>query len=255
GFRRRKGRLVVIADDGAASFMNLGMQILNRYGIPATAAIISDRVGATSYFCTEAQLRNFVDAGNMCVAHGPLGGSGDLFTTHATDAAAIADMQATRDWLVSRQLTNSRGAQCYVWPQGEWTRVAGDPSFLDLAWNAGFRAARLADTTTSRYVSAVALIPGKHNFLLNTLGHRYAGAPNTPDDAAETANIDAVVARMQYVAAAGLDSFLVLHEIVGRGAASSTTQIETDRLQTLGAAAQTLMAADTLECITMDQML
>lgn len=254
GLRRRKGRLAVVADDGAASFFGLGMQILNRYGIPATAAIIADRIGATSYFTTEARLRSFVDAGNMCVAHGPVGGSGNLFSVNATDAAAIADMQANRDWLVSRKLTNARGAQCYVWPQGEWTRTDGDPAFLDLAWSAGFRVGRLANVITARYVSAAAVSAGKHNLLLNTLGHRYAGAASTADDADETTNIDAIVARMQYVAAAGLDSILVLHEVVARGAATTTIQIETDRLQTLAAAAQTLVAAGTLECITMDAL-
>lgn len=253
GLRRRKGRLVVVADDGAASFFGLGMQILNRYNIPVTAAIIGDRVGATSYFATEAQLRSFVDAGNMCVAHGPVGGSGNLFGVNATDAAAIADMQANRDWLTARQLTNARGAQCYIWPQGQWTRTAGDPAFLGLAWDAGFRVGRLADVITARYVSSPLSSNHRNNLQVNTLGHRYAGAANTADDATEDTNIADIITRIQYVAASGLDSHLTFHEVVARGAASTTIQIETDRLHTLCAAIQTLVAANTLECITMDR--
>lgn len=254
GLRRRKGRVFIIADDGAASFHNIGVQILARYGLKSTAAIIADRVGATSYFTTERQLRDYVAAGNLCVAHGPAGGSGNLFGVNATDALAVADMQANRDWLVARGLTNARGAQCYVWPQGQWTRTAGDPAFLDLAWDAGFRVARLADVQTTRFVNAPRVVAGKHNLLGTTFGHRYAGAANTADDATETTNIDACVTRAQFVAASGLDSYLVLHEVVGRGAASTTIQIEADRLHTLCAALQTLVAAGTLECPTMDEM-
>lgn len=254
GLRRRKGRLCVIADDGAASFFNIGMQILKRYNIPATAAIIADRVGATSYFTTEARLRQFVDAGNMCVAHGPVGGTGDLFTVNATDALALADMQANRDWLMARGLTNGRGAKCYVWPQGEWSRTDGDATFLDSAWNAGFRVGRLADPVTARFVNAPLASNSKNNFLTNTLGHRYAGAASTADDATEDTNIADIITRMQFVAASGLDSYLVFHEVVGRGAATTTIQIETDRLQALCTAIQTLVAAGTLECVTMDAL-
>ena len=253
GLRRRKGRLVVVADDGAASFMDIGVQILNRYGIPSTIGVIADRIGATSYCTTEAKLRRYVDAGNMCVAHGPVGGSGNLFSANATDALAIGDMQYHRDWLVARGLTNARGAKCYVWPQGEWTRTAGDPAFLGLAWDAGFRVGRLAGVLTARYVSSPLSSSHRNNLLMNTLGHRYAGAANTADDATETTNVNDIIARIQYVAAAGLDSHLTLHEVVARGAASSTIQIETDRLHTLCAAIQTLVAANTLECITMDR--
>jgi hypothetical protein len=254
GFRRRKGRIFIIADDGAASFHDLGVQILARYGLKSTSGIIADRVGATSYFTTERQLRDYVAAGNLCVAHGPVGGSGNLFSVNATDAAAVADMQANRDWLLSRGLTNNQGAQCYIWPQGQWTRTAGDPAFLDLAWTAGFRVARLSDVQTKRFVNAPRVVAGKHNLLGTSFGHRYEGAANTADDAAETININAVITRAQFVAASGLDSYLVLHEVVGRGAASTTIQIEADRLHTLGAALQTLVAAGTLECPTMDEM-
>lgn len=251
GFRQRKGRICIISDDGYQSWVQSGAEILARYGLKSTCAVIADLVGQPNY-ATEAQLRAYVDAGNLCVAHGPRGGSGDLFSANATDALAIEDMKFHRDWLVARSLTTARGAQCYVWPQGEYSRTAGSSAFLDLAWNAGFRLGRNADVQSSRFCNASYLGHVKANLLGVTLGHRYGGAANTADDATETTNINNIITRAQFVAAAGLDSYLVLHQVVGRGAASTTIQIETDRLHTLGAALQTLVAAGTLECPTMD---
>lgn len=253
GFRQRKGRICIISDDGYHSWIQTGAEILARYGLKSTCAVIADLVGASSLYATQDQLRAYVGAGNMCVPHGPRGGAGNIFSANATDALALEDMQFHRDWLVARGLTNERGAKCYVWPQGEFARTAGDPSMLDRAWNAGFRLARNADVQTSRFCNASYLGHVKSNLLGVTLGHRYAGAANTADDATEDTNIANIITRAQFVAAAGLDSYLVLHEVVGRGAASTTIQIETDRLHTLCAALQTLVAAGTLECVTMDQ--
>lgn len=255
GFRRRKGRLVVTGDDGTAAFMNLGVPILTRYGIPSTVAVIADMVGnASGYFTTEARLQSFVAQGNMCVAHGPVTGIGDIFSINATDAGALADMQYHRDWLVARNLTNARGSQCYIWPTGRWSRAVGDPTFLNMAWNAGFRVARMSDIVTLRYGSAATIGNNRCNLMLPTLGHLYAGANNTVDDAAETANINNIIARIQALAAAGLDGFLVFHEVVARGTANGAIKVETDRLHTICAAIQTLVAANTLECITMDAL-
>lgn len=253
GVRRPKGRLAVVADDGAALFMDTGTQILARYNIPSTMAIIADAIGGgNSYFTTEVKLLDYVARGNLCVPHGPAGGGGDFFSTHPTDAAVIADMQYQRDWLVARGLTTPKGAQCIVWPQGQWTRTAGDPSFLDLAWDAGFRCGRLADPTATRQCNVPFVAPGRWNLLQNGVGHRYAGVFSTADDVTETANVNTVIAGIQFAAAAGLDTYLTLHQVVARGAATSSIQIETDRLHTLCSAIQTLVAAGTLECVLMD---
>lgn len=255
GFRRRKGRLVVTGDDGTAAYMDLGVPILTRYGIPSTVAVIADMVGnASGYFTTEAKLQAFVAQGNMCVAHGPVTGIGDIFSINATDDAALADMQYHRDWLVDRGLTNGRGSKCYIWPTGRWSRTVGDPAFLDRAWNAGFKVGRMSDIVTLRYGSAPVISDRRSNLMLPTLGHLYAGVSNTVDDVTETANINNIIARIQALAAAGLDSFLVFHEVVARGAANGATKVEADRLHTICAAIQTLVAAATLECITMDAL-
>jgi len=252
GFRQCKGRICIISDDGYHSWVQTGAEILARYGLKSTCAVIADLVGGSSLYANESELRAYVDAGNLCVPHGPRGGAGNLFSANATDELALEDMQFHRDWLVARGLTTARGAKCYVWPQGEYSRTAGSPSMLDRAWGAGFRLGRNADVQSSRFSNASYLGHVKANLLGVTLGHRYAGAANTADDAAETTNIDNIITRAQFVAASGLDSYLVLHEVVGRGAASTTIQIETDRLHTLGAALQTLVAAGTLECPLMD---
>ncbi len=253
GARRRKGRLCVVADDASALFMDLGAQILDRYGIPSTIAVIGDAIGnGNAYFTSEKKLRDYVARGNLCVAHGPRGGVGDYFSTNPTDAGVIADMQYHRDWCLARGLTTTKGAQCVVWPQGQWARTAGDPSFLDLAWAAGFRAGRLADPTAVRQYNAPLVAAGRWNLLQNNIGHRYAGAFSTADDATETTNVGTVVTGAQFAAAAGMDTFLTLHEVVPRGAAVSAIQIETDRLHTICAAIQTLVAAGTLECVLMD---
>jgi len=251
GFRQRKGRICIISDDGYNSWMQTGAEILARYGLKSTCAVIADLVGSSSSYASESQLRQYVAAGNLCVAHGPRGGGGNLFSANATDELVIEDMQFHRDWLVARGLTTERGAKCYVWPQGEFARTAGDPSMLNRAWNAGFRVARNAEVQTARWCNASYIGHVKSNLLGLTLGHRYAGLGGA-DDATETTNINNIITRAQFVAAAGLDSYLVLHEVVGRGAASTTIQIETDRLHTLAAALQALVVAGTLECPTMD---
>lgn len=252
GFRQRKGRVCIISDDGYHSWVQTGAEILARYGLKSTCAVIADLVGSSSSYASESQLRQYVAAGNLCVAHGPRGGGGNLFSANATDELVIEDMQFHRDWLVARGLTTERGAKCYVWPQGEFARTAGDPSMLNRAWTAGFRVARNAEVQTARWCNASYIGHVKSNLLGLTLGHRYAGASNTADDATETTNINNIITRAQFVAASGLDSYLVLHEVVGRGAASTTIQIETDRLHTLAAALQALVVAGTLECPTMD---
>jgi hypothetical protein len=252
GLRQRRGRICIIGDDGYNSWIQSGAEILARYGLKSTCAIIADIVGSSSLYATQSQLRQYVDAGNLCVAHGPRGGSGSLFTANATDDDVIDDMRFHRDWLLEHGLTTERGAKCYVWPQGEFARVAGDPSILSRAWDVGFRLGRSADVQTQRWCNASYISHVKSNLLGQTLGHRYAGAANTADDATETTNINNIITRMQFVANAGLDSYLVLHAVVARGAASTTIQIETDRLHTLAAAAQALVAAGTLECPTMD---
>ncbi len=221
----------------------------------STAAIIPYAVQtAVTGIVTKPELRQYVDNGNMCVAHGPSLSAGNLFTQHATDDLALADMTSARDWLLGEQLTNSNGAACYAWPQGVFTRTAGDAGFLDTAYAAGFRLGRNASPPDTLYCNLPHAANTSGNLLMTTIGHSYAGAPNTADDAAETTNVDAIITRIQGLASSGSVGFLMLHSVVAKGAASDATHIEVDRLHAICAAVQTLVAAGTLECVTMDQL-
>jgi len=263
GVAARRGRLCVVSDDGYDSFLRLGVPILERFGIPSTMAIIADKVGNTGQgYVTLDQLRTYVAAGNACVAHGPIGGSGNLYSTYTTNAERIADMNYHRDYLLSNGLTDARGGQCYVWPQGRYSNGSGEVSMLDSAYAAGYRIARAATAYPSKsgalpmHVFSLGNVSARsHSRLcLPIIGHDYNGASNTADDANETTNVNRIITSIQDLADSGLDAFLLLHKVVARGAATSGgIEIETDRLNAIAAAIQTEVAAGQLTCVTMPQ--
>lgn len=262
GCQARKGRLCVIADDGYASFMRMGVPILERFGIKSTMALIADKVGASTYV-TLSELQRYVAAGNFCVPHGPIGGTGSLYTTYTTNAQRIADMNYHRDYLLTNGLTDARGAACYVWPQGVYSSGSGEVSMLDAAYAAGYRLCRAA----TAYPSKSGALPthlihlrgtsqSSHSRLcLPIIGHDYNGASSTADDVNETANVDRIVTTIQAIADTGMDGVLMLHKVVARGAATSGgIEIEADRLNAIAAAIQTQVAANKLDCVGMPEM-
>lgn len=264
GVQARKGRLCVISDDGYASFLQLGAPILERFGVKSTIAVIADKVGVTGQgYCTVDQLRAYVAAGNFCVPHGPIGGTGNLWTTYTTTAQRMADINYHRDYLLSNGLIDARGAQCYVYPQGIYS-AAGETDLFDAMYSAGYRLARAATAYPSksgalpmhvfslRSVSALS-----HSRLcLPIIGHDYNGASNTADDANETTNVNRIITAIQDLADSGMDAFLMLHKVVARGAATSGgIEIETDRLNAIAAAIQTQVAAEKLETVGMPEFL
>lgn len=255
--RRKKGRLIAYADDGYARWMRLGLPVAEEFGIPMTLAIIPSLVGSSASYVDWASLRRAVAAGHEVVAHGPEGGAGNLFSRWATDAEALADMVNTRNQLVVQGVMRDLGRRCYVWPQGQFTRTAGDPSFLERALDAGFDCGRSA-SSTNRGIFFSALSPRNHQrLMLPVIGHQTAATldGDTTDDAAETTNINTLITRIQDMAAAGQDVHLMLHDVVQRGGATSTLTIETDRLRTLFAAIAAEVAANRLECVCMSDLL
>jgi hypothetical protein len=67
--------------------------------------------------------------------------------------------------------------------------------------------------------------------------------------------VNRIIATIQEVADSGVDAFLMLHKVVGRGAATSGgIEIEVDRLAAIAAAIQTEVAASKLECVTMPEL-
>lgn len=265
GVHSRKGRLAIVADDGYHSWFRLGVPILARYGIVSTAGIIASGVGVNTApangNATLEELQRYVAEGNFCVPHGPNSGDASLFLGTLAGgvertADRVADMVATRNYLLANGLATADGANCYVWPQGTYS-VAGETNLLDAAYAAGFRLARCANAYPLLLPKVSALSPRSHTRLtLPIIGHTYAGTTNSPDNAAETTNINNLIGYIQNIAAAGCDGILMLHRVVNRGqAAAGGIDIETDRLAALCAAIQPLMAAGTLDCVGLPDLM
>jgi len=257
GSRPGVGSLCIVADDGYESVYYRALPLFESYGIPLTAAIIPQLVGTPGYM-TEAQLRDMVRRGHLCVAHGPLQNLTNLFDSpYTTTAQRVADAQASAQWLLDRGLTTEKGARCYVWPQGRY--AAGTSASVELV-----AALQAAGFTHGRGVSSGSPSPSIYRGALSDLamprllwpiiGHTYAGAANTPDDATETTNINTIVSRIQALGTYGLDGHLMLHKFVARGAASNGIEIELDRCKTLLSAAATEVAAGRLDCVLMDDL-
>jgi hypothetical protein len=266
GTNRRKGRLCVIADDGYHSWFRLGAPMLARYGIPSTASIIASGVDVNTTTVngngTLAELKNYVAAGNACVAHGPNQTAANLFDGpfaggDELNAARIADMNVGRDFLLQHGLCDDRGAKCYVWPQGTYSQGGGEVSLLDAAYEAGYRLGRAATAYTTLFPQISAMSERCHTkLILPLIGHTYAGTTNSAGNAAETTNIANIAAYIASVADSGVDAFLMLHRVVNRGAATAgSIEIETDRLASLCNSIKTLVDAGTLECVTMPELL
>ena len=269
GGAARKGRLSIIADDGYASFFQRGVPILQSYGLKSTAAIIPPRnngIGFSTLFTTEKALKDYVAAGNFCVPHGPsaVDGPGNLFTgslANATAAERVADMNYSRDWLQERGLLDPRGAACYIWPQGIFTKANGEPDLLEAAYAAGYRLARATKQYPTASLGEVFFnlrMLSRNNLYklaLPILGHTYAGASSTASDAAETTNVNRIISAIQNLAAARSDGILMLHQVVSPGGAlAGGIAIETDRLNAIAAAIKVLVAAGTIEVVGMPEL-
>jgi hypothetical protein len=259
GTERKFGRLCVTIDDGYASAHRIALPVFESYGIPVTLGIIPSLIG-TAGFMTKAQLQDAKARGHQIVPHGPDTGVGNLFSRWPTDAQALADVTSTRDWISANGLDSVDGAasSCYIWPQGQYTRTAGDPTFLGSMLSAGFRVGRSASPAGVGYYMQGASISARlHGRLTQaTIGHTYAGATNTPDDATETANISTIVSRVGLLSSQRKDAFLMLHDFARRGGApAGGLYIEMDRLQTICAAIKTGMDAGTLQTVKMSALI
>jgi hypothetical protein len=268
GVTARKGRIAIVSDDGYHSWFRLGAPILARYGLVSTAAVIASGVGTNTASvlgnATLQEIKNYVADGNFCVCHGPNSGDPSLFEGSLAGgaemtAARLADMVATRDYLVANGLATAAGANCYVWPRGFYNTGNGGVELLDAAYNAGFRLGRSATQYPLLLPKVNSLSARSHSRLvLPIIGHDYKGTVASADNAAETTNINNIIGYIQAVAAAGCDAVLMLHRVVNRGAATVAgpggIEIETDRLAALCAAIQTLVVAGTLECVPFETL-
>lgn len=253
---QRRARLAISVDDGYISTFRLGYPMLRKYGFPFSCAIIADKVNDSNYMGVSL-LAQIVADGNECVAHGPIGGVGNLFSggpAYTTDAQRVADMNFHRSFLDRNGLLSEKSAQVYVWPQGRYSDTNGSPSTLLAAQAAGFSLARAATVVDEYFLLDPISYSNGSRMTLPVVGHSYAGAPNSPGDAAETTNINNIIGRIQACAAARMDCVLMLHEFVGRGQASTAIQIEMDRLDTLCSAIKTLETSGTLDVVKLSDL-
>lgn len=254
GARKPKARICVTIDDGYSTVYQRAAPVFEAYGVPMTLAIIPNQIGTAGYM-TESQLQDLKARKHLCVAHGPTLNLTNLFNApYTTTAQRIADIQSVTAWLQARGLTTDGGAKCYVWPEGVYSSATGESDLLEAFAAAGYTMARGVGPLNGRGVFAGGI--SRTNSLravMPTIGHTYAGATNTPDDAAETTNINQIVTNINTSATDGTDVFLMLHKFVARGAATAGgIEIEVDRLATLLAAIQAKVAAGSMEAVTMD---
>lgn len=255
---KAKSRIMVIPDDGYASFMQLGLDSFATRGIPVTMSLIGSVVGTGGGYVNMNQLRSFIDAGNALVAHGPWpnSGQGNLFTAYpgAVDpyAAAVADMVQNREWLRSKGLLVPGAERCFVWPQGTWQTVQNDTRLLDLALANGFTFGRSA-TQSNTFNNFDAL--SKYNRLcIPIVGHTWNTLGTT---AGEVTNIAAVIANINAAALQKGDCALMLHKVVpsttsdGAMGGGGQITIRHSDLEQIAAAIKSNVDAGTQEAVTM----
>lgn len=254
GVTKGKGRICVIADDGYASWIRLGVPILEHYGILTTSAIIANKINTTALYSNTSELRSYVSRGHECVAHGPISGTGTLIDDYTTNEERVTDVKFHRDTLQGLGLLTPYSRRCYVFPQGKYAPTAGDVSLLDALRAEGIVIGRSA-TPSSNTIQLRALSEDNHmRMVAPIIGHSYAGVANTADDATETTNINNIITAIQAAGTARTDIYLMLHKVVVRGGASAAIEIEADRLMTLAAAIRTEIDAGRLQSVLMSEM-
>lgn len=193
-------------DDGYVSVIDNALPILKARGLRGSFGIIMTEVGKSGY-ATMEQLREWVAAGNECVPHGPIDGSGNI-TKHGTVSGAVEDMVAHREWLIRNGLSDEVSASCYIWPQGVFF-MDGDrrnPSIRDAAAAAGFlggRGTELAQFFNSYHVGA-----DMRRWNVPIIGHNQ-GANET----AEATNITTLLGRLDALATDKKSACLMFHYV------------------------------------------
>lgn len=243
GPRRKRGRVIVTADDGYKSFIHAGFPIFAARGIPVTISVIGhlmdDRVDSANYMQWD-DIRNIVAAGGQAVAHGPVlsSAAGNLIANYTTNAQRVADMQAARDHILTNGCGTPNFDRCYVWPQGNFQSASDDLTLLDAAIAAGFTVGRSASPSiTQRYdFSAMSKY---QRMAVPIIGHTYAGG-------SESTNITDITTAISTAATDRSDIVLMLHKVVKTGDTPDTTGITVANLITIANAIQTAVDAGTM---------
>lgn len=235
-------QIVIGADDGHLTWYTDGLPLMEKYGFSSYLAFIADDRG-TGTRMSQAQWADAIARGHHAVVHGCKTGVDslrDYFTTYtgyaSPQAAMVADITYNRDTMVSEGLDpDGRGRTVYAIPQGYFQPAssAGDDTIAGAIWQAGMLGARRAVVENGivpcgGWSGAVTYLP--------VIGHNWANAN-------ETTNITNLVSQMQTEVTAGRSVVLMFHEV--RAVPSISSQITAANLETILAAAATLVRAGT----------
>jgi len=255
--KQRKARVCVMYDDGYSSSWRLGHPVWNNVGVPQTMAVIASEVGKNSRYMSLDDLRAWNGAGNSCVAHGPIGGTGGLITRYGSDpnfpSQALADIASNVDFLRQNNLANREDLACYVYPQGEFQRFVNDTALLDGMINQGLinvaRAARTMPLSQRPYVFNQDPMSKYQRLAMPRIGHGWSGST-----ASEATNINNIISMIQQCSQNGLDFFLVFHEIKPSNTTDANMEpidIRVSDMQLLANAVKTEIDAGRLEAVHM----
>ena len=208
----RKARLSITVDDGYKSAFRILAPIMHQYGLRATWGIITDLVSDAfgSRYMSERELRQLRDAGHDLCPHGPVGGTGNIITNYAGAAspvqAAVDDYLVHRNWLQQRGLLSQTARGAYIIPQGAFQSAIGDTAVLE-----GLRAAGVTHARTITRITG-ATQNMRVDWWPEPLALPIIGHAQEASEAAERANINAMVKQIGINARQGSDCILMLHE-------------------------------------------
>jgi len=239
-------QIVIGADDGAVTWYTDGLPILEKYGFSSYMAFIADERG-TDTRMSPVQWSDAIARGHHAVVHGcrqingtTINNLTEYFTDYATygyptaEAAILADITYHRDIMVSEGLDpDGLGRTVYILPQG-YHQVLSTGG--DMRIENAMRAAGMVGGRRALIQNAIISNGGWEEscLYLPIIGHNWANAN-------EGTNISNVVLQMQTEIAAGRSVVLMLHEV--RASPSTSAQITAANLETIVAAAATLVRA------------
>ena len=196
----------IVSDDGYASWYSEATPLLAARNLKASIAVIADRVGYSATFMTWDTLRAWNAAGHNCVTHGVRNGLNSLLT-YSTIPEMVADATWNRDQIKSNGCDVDGSADFYVFPQGEYYTGGSlqDRTLTDALYAAGFKGGRstiLPQAFNSRHQNNSA-----QRMIIPVIGHLWSASD-------ETANINAIIAKIDSCAKYGMSASLVFHQVV-----------------------------------------
>lgn len=257
GLGSATGRICVMADDYYHSFLRRAVPVLEKRGIKSSFAIIPAAIEGFTSSATLSELQRYVASGNECVVHGPSVGSNTWFDSpYTTLADRMTEARRCRDYISANKLGSDKAANTVAYPGGKWQSGSYESDFIDALREDGFLLGRSTGTAgpNGRYFRSNYMhFRSLAKYTLPTIGHSYAGASNTANDATETTNIATLAGYMATIGAQGLDGVLLFHHIVDSGSANQTWHCEINRLIALADAVKTRTASgDTKTCLLSD---